>query len=66
MKSFEYAIFALSEIMDHMSQPPKAIKIPHTLSKHGDTRVDDYYWLNQRDNPEVKAYLDAENSYCSV
>jgi oligopeptidase B len=33
------------------------------LTIHGDTRVDNYYWLNQRENPEVKAYLDAENSY---
>lgn len=30
---------------------------------HGDTRIDDYYWLNERENPEVIAYLEAENEY---
>ena len=30
---------------------------------HGHTRVDEYYWLNQRENPEVIAYLQAENAY---
>jgi oligopeptidase B len=31
------------------------------LEKHGDVRIDDYYWLRERDNPEVIAYLNAEN-----
>lgn len=43
--------------------PPVAKKIPQELTIHGDTRIDDYYWLNQRDNPEVMAYLEAENAY---
>ena len=44
-------------------QPPVA-KIEATrLEKHGDVRVDDYYWLRERDNPEVIAYLEAENAY---
>jgi oligopeptidase B len=33
------------------------------LKIHGDTRVDNYYWLNQRENPEVISYLEAENAY---
>jgi len=33
------------------------------LSAHGDRRVDPYYWLREKDNPEVIAYLEAENSY---
>lgn len=33
------------------------------LTIHGDTRQDNYYWLNQRENPEVIAYLEAENAY---
>lgn len=41
--------------------PPKQPKI--LLSAHGDQRTDDYYWLNERDNPAVKAYLEAENQY---
>jgi oligopeptidase B len=36
---------------------------PTELTTHGVTRVDDYYWLRERDNPEVIAYLEAENDY---
>ncbi len=43
--------------------PPIATKIPKELSMHGDIRVDNYYWLNDRENPEVIAYLNAENDY---
>ncbi len=43
--------------------PPKAEKIRHELTVHNDTRIDNYYWLNQRDNPKVLAYLNAENDY---
>lgn len=44
-------------------QPPDAQKDPRKFEIHGDTRVDDYYWLRDRDNPEVIAYLKAENEY---
>lgn len=43
--------------------PPKAEKIPKGLTIHGDTRIDNYYWLNQRDNTKVIDYLKAENDY---
>ena len=43
--------------------PPRAPRRPHRLEKHGDVRVDDYYWLRERENPEVRAYLEAENDY---
>lgn len=43
--------------------PPRAEKNPKVLSRHGHTRTDDYYWLNQRENPKVIAYLQAENAY---
>ncbi|WP_338733736.1 S9 family peptidase [Mangrovimonas cancribranchiae] len=43
--------------------PPKAKKIPENLKIHNDVRVDNYYWLNQRDNQEVIEYLNAENDY---
>jgi oligopeptidase B len=43
---------------------PRAAQIPKTLTTaFGDTRTDEYYWLNQRENPEVIAYLEAENRY---
>jgi len=48
-----------------MMTPPKAEKRPQTLSVHGDDRVDNYYWLRDDDraDPQVLAYLSAENQY---
>ena len=43
--------------------PPKAIKKPEILEKHGHKRIDNYYWLKDRDNEEVIDYLEAENGY---
>jgi oligopeptidase B len=42
---------------------PIASKHPYVHQLHGDERIDDYFWLRERDNPEVIAYLEAENSY---
>jgi oligopeptidase B len=42
---------------------PVAEKKPVTLELHGDQRVDNYYWLRERENPQVIAYLEAENAY---
>jgi len=44
-------------------QPPKALKKPHRLELHDDLRIDDYYWLRDRENQEVIDYLNAENAY---
>jgi oligopeptidase B len=46
-----------------MKKAPVAPQIPVELEKHGDTRIDPYFWLNDRENPEVIAYLNAENAY---
>ncbi|MFP5436819.1 MAG: S9 family peptidase [Bacteroidia bacterium] len=43
--------------------PPVAAIKPKTLEKHGDVRIDNYYWLNQREDQEVLDYLNAENDY---
>lgn len=43
--------------------PPTLKKLAKELTKHGDTRIDPYYWLNDRENPEVIAYLEQENAY---
>jgi oligopeptidase B len=46
-----------------MTQPPlAAIKAKELASPHG-TRTDNYYWLNEPENPEVLDYLRAENAY---
>ena len=49
----------------HMSEvkAPIAKKVPHNLEKHGDVRVDNYYWLNDKENPEVISYLEAEKAF---
>ncbi len=44
-------------------EPPVAKVEPTELEAHGHVRVDNYYWLNDRENPEVIAYLEAENGY---
>ena len=44
-------------------QEPVAAPRPHELTIHGQTRVDEYYWLRERENPEVISYLEAENAY---
>lgn len=43
---------------------PIARKIDKNLKIHGDTRVDSYFWMNEKENPEVIAHLEAENKYC--
>ncbi|ODQ05471.1 oligopeptidase B [Shigella sp. FC1655] len=45
--------------------PPKANKVPHVMTEHGDTRTDNYYWLrdDSRKDPKVLDYLNAENAY---
>lgn len=46
-----------------MIPPPRAERQNKTLTVHGHTRLDHYYWLRERDNPEVIAYLKAENEH---
>ncbi len=48
------------------AEPPKARKVPHALEKHGQVRNDEYYWMKDRANPEVTAYLKAENDYAAA
>src|SRR3954471_13966624 len=45
------------------AQPPSAKKVPHPTQIHGATLPDDYYWMRDKQNPEVAAYLEAENAY---
>lgn len=49
--------------MNTKIQPPIVKIIPHKLEKHGHVRIDNYYWLNDRENPEVIDYLNKENDY---
>ena len=45
------------------SQPPVAKKIPKVLETHGHQRVDNYFWMNERDSKDVLSYLNKENKY---
>ena len=49
--------------MSEQQRPPLAKIIPTTLEKFDDSRVDNYFWLNDRENPEVIAYINKENQY---
>jgi oligopeptidase B len=43
--------------------PPAAERRPHVDTLFGDVRSDDYFWLKQKTDPAVRAYLEAENAY---
>ena len=51
------------EKIKNMSIPPICEVQEKLLSKHNDNRVDNYYWLNDRNNPKVIDYLNKENDY---
>ena len=46
-----------------LNTAPRALRRPLKATRHGDTRVDDYAWLRERDNPEVLNHLHAENAH---
>ena len=52
--------------MSKKTKPPLATIKPKTLEKHGDLRIDNYFWLNDRENPDVIDYLNKENEYYST
>lgn len=55
---------SIEQLMKHDGIATPTIRTqPKELSIHGHTRIDNYYWLNERENPEVLAYLNAENDY---
>jgi len=46
-----------------LPKPPVAKKVPHVTEVNGHKMVDNYFWLRDKPNPEVRAYLEAENVY---
>jgi oligopeptidase B len=46
--------------------PPATAKKPHVTKIHGDTLVDNYFWLRDKSNPDVIAHLEAENAYTAA
>ncbi len=53
----------MSHATSQSIEPPVAKKVPLERTHHGDTFVDDYEWLRDKDSPETLAYLEAENAY---
>src|SRR5262249_41880778 len=49
-----------------LPRPPVASRRPKIDRSHGDERIDDYFWLRQKDDPEVTTYLEAENAYTNT
>ena len=49
--------------MSELPNAPLATQIPKNLTIHDDVRVDEFYWLNDKENPEVIDYLNKENDY---
>lgn len=56
-------IMTTTPIAQTATQPPVAKIIPKIDTVHGDIRVDNYFWLRDKSNPEVIAYLESENRY---
>ena len=52
--------------LDDQPLPPVAKVLVQRTELHGETRVDPYAWLRERDNLEVIAYLEAENAYTAA
>jgi oligopeptidase B len=46
--------------------PPVAKKVPHETTLHGETLRDDYFWMREKEHPDVRAYLEAENAYTTA
>ena len=53
--------FALAQ--DAGPKPPVAKKVPHTVERHGENCIDDYFWLKDKSDPNVIKHLQAENAY---
>jgi oligopeptidase B len=51
---------------DAFPKPPVARVVPAVSQVHGERRVDDYRWLREKEDPEVRAYLEAENAFAEA
>jgi oligopeptidase B len=58
-----FLLFAMTLSSMDAATPPVARKVPKKTVQQHETRTDDYFWLREKSNPEVIAYLEAENRY---
>ncbi len=56
----------LTTLADTPLKPPVAKRVEHRETRHGETVTDEYHWLREKSNPEVIAYLEAENAYADA
>ena len=64
MVSFRYCI--LISMVVAARTPPVAPRVEHREVRHGETVSDDYFWLREKSNPQVRSYLEAENTYTAA
>src|ERR1043165_5091143 len=60
------AVILLAANLAFAQTPPVAARKPHVTEAHGETRSDDYFWLRDKENPEVLEHLKAENAYTTA
>jgi len=60
---FALTLMTLIASADDAVQPPVAKIIPHSSTTLGETRIDNYFWLRDRNDPDTVKYLEAENEY---
>jgi oligopeptidase B len=58
-----FFVNTFSQLNPTAAIPPVAKVVAKTDTINGDIRIDNYYWLREKSNPEVTSYLDAENKY---
>ena len=66
IQSLIIMIFLTNQIIMNALEAPKAPKIEKKLEIHNHQRIDNYYWLNEKENPKVIKYLNEENEYCRI
>jgi oligopeptidase B len=57
---------SMAQTNQNMLKPPMARKIPKEETTNGDKRIDNYFWLREKQNPEVIKYLEEENAYAAA
>ncbi|MBY7731031.1 S9 family peptidase [Vibrio splendidus] len=60
--------YSQSQLIAQQTKAPIAKKVPHAMTIHGDTRIDDYYWMrdDERQDPEILQHLEQENQYAET
>ncbi len=62
---FYHTLYSYLRKTEYFMESPKAKIINKSMNIHGFTRVDPYFWLRERENPEVISYLQSENAFTS-